>query len=681
MKGYILLITPLLLVTAILISLNIFFQQSLQIEIAEDFNTQQLILAQTISTDIKEYLVYMKEEAVSLSHIASKMDIKSKQEFEWLKYDVIGIKGPVKSDIGILRDDGKVIFYDGDRDILNQISKQLVSKAKSTPLGRSALIETLEIIYFVSPVNSSGRIIFLSINSHVLANHFLSSIQSNKKGNTWILTGNGNLLYHPTKPDMAGRNIYSTDNTCFQCHRSFEFEKAVIEGNANNKGKGIDPSEDERLIAYSKVEMDEISWTIFLSANYSNVIHITEKSMKLYSYLILTILLTTILVSAALFIFNKKRLMTKELEIRQENMNRYAKDLEEQVNEQTSKIAREREKLSTILNAIGGGIILIDKQGKILWANEMIKEIFKTEVAGKYCEELWTDCDISSTYAKDNIETTIISLKNNKSLQMITAPVKDEQGQVYRYIRLIQDITEMKKMEEQIINSEKLASIGRLAAGIAHEIGNPLTSIFSYIQILRELEDDKFKKESIETIYFHIKRISEILKQLSGFSKMPAIELKACQVNEVIENSTRLIQYDKQAQNIVIIKELADSLPDITVDLNQLSQVFINLILNAVDAMLDGGRLTVRSYAEDNNIVIEFEDTGVGIPREKLHMIFDPFYTTKEKGTGLGLAVSYNILKKMNGTLTVDSEPGKGTVFKITLPINGSEGKDIKNAI
>lgn len=677
MKGYLLLITPLLLVTAILISLNIFFQQSLQMEIAEDFNAQQLILAQTISNDIKEYLVYMKEEAISLSRIASKMDIQSKQDFEWLKFDVIGIKGLVKPDIGILRDDGKVIFYDGDRDILNQISKQLADKAKSTPFGSSALIETPEIIYFVSPINNSGRIIFLSINSLVMANYFLSSIQSNRKGNTWILTENGTLLYHPTQPGMAGRNIYSTDNTCFQCHRSFDYEKVVIEGKANSKGKGIDPSEDERIIAYSKVDLDDISWTIFLSANYSDVLHITEKSMKLYSYLILTILLTTIFVSTALFIFNKKRLVAKELEMRQENMNRYAKDLEEQVNEKTSAIVREREKLSTILNAIGGGIILIDKQGMILWANEMIKEIFKTEVAGKYCEELWADCDISSTYAKDNIETTIMSLKNEKFLQMLTAPVKNEHGQVYRYIRLIQDITEMKRMEEQIINSEKLASIGRLATCIAHEIGNPLTSIFSYIQILRELEDDKFKKESIETIYFHIKRISEILKQLSGFSKMPAVELQACQVNEVIENSTRLIQYDKQAQGIVIVKELSDSLPDITVDLNQLSQVFINLILNAVDAMPDGGRLLLKSYVEDNNIVIEFNDTGIGIPKKNLFIIFDPFYTTKEKGTGLGLSVSYNIIKKMKGTLTVDSEPGKGSVFKITLPLNDAKGENI----
>ena len=676
MKGYLLLITPLLLITAILITLNIFFQHSLQLEIAEDFNSQQLILTESISSNLKEYFISMQEEVLSISHIASKIDIKNTQDFEWLRTKVLGIKGVIRSDIGILGSNYEIIFYDGNKDELKEMSKQIISKAKTIPYNSSAIIETPETIYFVSPMNNNTeKTIFLSINSVDLANHFLNRIKFSRKGNIWILTGNGTLLYHPTQPDMAGRNIYSTDRTCFRCHKSFEFEKAVIENKVNATGKAIDPFGDERVIAYSKVNIDDISWRVFLSANYSDIIHITEKSMKLYSYLILSILLTTIFVSTALFVFNKKRILAKEMEIRQESMEKHAIELEEKVNNKTSELIREKEKLSTILNAIGGGIILIDKKGKIEWANDMIKEMFDMEVAGKYCEELWADCDISSTYAKDNIDTIIMSKQNGRFLQIITAPVKDESGEVYGYIRLIQDITEMKKMEEQIINSEKLASIGRLAAGIAHEIGNPLTSIFSFVQILRELEDDKFKKDSIETIYFHIKRISEILKQLSGFAKMPPSELKQCQINEIIENSTRLIQYDKKAKGIVIVKELFAALPETTVDANQLSQVFVNLILNAIDAMPENGWLTVRSYVEDNNIVIDFEDTGAGIPREDLFKIFDPFYTTKEKGTGLGLAVSYNIIKKMGGSLTVESELGKGSIFKITLPIIEGEVK------
>lgn len=378
------------------------------------------------------------------------------------------------------------------------------------------------------------------------------------------------------------------------------------------------------------------------------------------------------MVSAVLIVSNKKRIKAEEVAKRKEELEKYAVELEKKVNARTTELVSEKEKLNSIVSAIGGGILLIDKQAKILWANQMIKDMLGMDVVGKYCEELWADCDISSSHVKNDIETVILSTflgQKDKFFQITTAPVKGENGEIHGYIRLIQDVTEMKKMEEQIVHSEKLASIGRLAAGIAHEIGNPLTSVFSFVQILREMEDEEFKKESLETIYFHINRISEILKQLSGFTKMPVEEQRQCNINEVIETSVNLIQYDKKAKNITITKELTPSLPDIAVNGNQLSQVFVNLTLNAIDAMPNGGTLTVRSFVKGDNIVIQFEDTGVGIPKEDITKIFDPFYTTKEKGTGLGLTVSYDIIKKMNGTLTVDSELGKGTTFTITIPI------------
>lgn len=670
MKGYLAIVAPLLLITTVLISLNIFFQHSLQSEIAEDFNVQQLILTETIAASMREYIVHMKEEAALISQIASKMGVGGKKEFERLKSKSPVHKTGIKLRFGIIGINGDIFFYDGNKELLAKFKPELMRKMKSMPSGEVAVIETLEKIYFLSPIEGSDKAILLGINSVDLAEHFLSRLQAVRKGNAWILTEKGTLLYHPTQPEMAGRNIYAADNTCFQCHKNFDYEKIAVEDMKDLAGRVIGPSGIEKVIAFSKVGIDEISWRIFLSANYADIVHITEKSMRIYSYLILSILLATIFVAGALFVSNKKRLQARVLEIRQESMEKYATELEETVNLKTAALIREREKLTTILNAIGGGILLINKQGKILWANDKIKEMFNMEVAGRYCEELWRDCDISSSYAKDNIETTIMSVDNEKRfLQMITAPVRDESGQIYRYIRLIQDVTELKKLEEQIVNSEKLASIGRLAAGIAHEIGNPLTSVFSFVQILREMEDDKFKQESLETIHFHIQRISEILKQLSGFSKMPSVESRKCQVNEIIEYSAKLIQYDKQARNVSIRKELSPSLPETEADYNQLSQVFVNLILNAIDAMPNGGILTIRSYVEADNIIVEFEDTGTGIPKESLNKIFDPFFTTKEKGTGLGLAVSYNIIKKMKGTLTVDSELGRGSLFRIVLPL------------
>jgi len=187
------------------------------------------------------------------------------------------------------------------------------------------------------------------------------------------------------------------------------------------------------------------------------------------------------------------------------------------------------------------------------------------------------------------------------------------------------------------------------------------------------MEQDEFKKESLDTIYFHINRVAEILKQLSGFSKMPTVELKRWNVNNLIQSSVSLIQYDKRAKAIEIVRDLSPDIPEATTDGSQLSQVFVNLILNAVDAMPGGGTLTIRSRLRDGTMTIAFEDTGIGISRENITRIFDPFFTTKEKGTGLGLAVSYSIIKKLKGSLTVESEVNKGTRFRITLPVDGEE--------
>ncbi|KPJ98919.1 MAG: hypothetical protein AMK71_10585, partial [Nitrospira bacterium SG8_35_4] len=225
-------------------------------------------------------------------------------------------------------------------------------------------------------------------------------------------------------------------------------------------------------------------------------------------------------------------------------------------------------------------------------------------------------------------------------------------------------------MEDQMMHSEKLALLGRLTTGIVNEIGNPLTSVFSFIQMLKAKEQDEFKSESLETIDLYMKRIADILKRLSGFSSMPPLELKPCKVNSLIENSLSLIQYDTRVNNITIVKDLMPDIPQITTDGNLLSQVIVNIVLNAADAMQDGGTLTIRSGEQADTVLIAFEDSGVGIPAKTLVRIFDPLYTTKEKGTGLGLAVSQNIVEKLNGTLSAESEVNKGSRFVITLPVD-----------
>ena len=671
MKGHFLIIGVLLIIVSILISLNIFFQQSLQMEVAQEFSKQQQLISQLIAHNIGDFIRLRKERVLYTARLLSNIGIKS--NIDRLAYDVLQSRHSVAANFGILNERGEVVHFEGNKESLKTLSPQIVKIALNLPDGQVRLIELQTILYLLTPVrsnNGTAAAIFLSLDVDEIISRFTSKLDVVDKGNIWIMDGNGTLLYHAIQTAMVGNNIYKSNTSCVKCHNSFEAEKKIVEEVSNKTGKYIAPAGEDKILSFARTG-DDLSWIIFVSSPFSDIANMTKQSMRLYSYLIMSILITTIVVSAALIVFNRKRIQAEEISKRQEAMEKHAAELEGKVKERTAELFEEKEKLNSIVSAIGSGILLLDKNGVVRWANPQAENMAGLDLVGRSCEELCSECEVSSAHTQDNIETILASNlfgKQGQFYQVTTAPIKGVNGDTSGYIRLIQDVTEIKKMEEQMSNSEKLASIGRLAAGIAHEIGNPLASVFSFVQILREMEEDEFKKDSLQTIYFHVNRISETLKQLSGYSKMPPAESGQCQVNDIIETSVNLIQYDKRAKEISINRELSDTLPQACVDANQLSQVFVNLILNALDAMPDGGYLTVRSYEKDSSVIIEFKDTGIGIPKENLMKIFDPFYTTKEKGTGLGLAVSYNIVKKMDGILSVESELGKGTTFTIKIP-------------
>jgi len=678
MRDYFLIIAPIVLIISILITLNIFFQQSLQMEVAEQFNSQQHMLARSISENVLSYIETAQENLIIISRFIGKGVIRASEMASLLK-NPTDKEGHIRHYIGVVDEWGKVILTDGNSEKVSSIALMLIDKRELREKDRSMVLSKDNDLIIVSPIYRSEHfkgLLFFTINIHDIAEHYLKRLRFGAGGYPWMIDRSGTLLYHPTQPSMVGGNIYNTEPRCYSCHSNFNLENKILEGKVTSFGKYISPTGENKIIAFAPIEIGKISWIIAVSSPYSDVTKATENSMALYSYLIIAIFVTTIVISTMLIIFNKKRIQSEELAKRQQVLEQYAEELADKVQEKTAELVSEKEKLNTILSALAVGVIMIDKQAKIQWANQAMKELVGEDVTGKYCEQIFPDCSILGFHQNkekdvDTMLMTNLFNKKNNYFQITTAPIKGEDGEIHGYIRLFHDVTEMKMMEEQIAHSEKLASIGRLAAGIAHEIGNPMTSIFSFVQILREEEeDDPFKKESLDTIYFHVNRVSGILKQLSGFSKMPTGYTRECNINEIIETSVNLIQYDKKAKSITMTKHLDPNLPTVMADGNQLSQVFVNLILNAVDAMPEGGELTISTETRDHKVVISFRDTGVGIKNEDKAKIFDPFYTTKEKGTGLGLAVSYNIIKKMNGTITVDSEIGKGTTFTITLPIN-----------
>ncbi|HDZ87551.1 MAG TPA: two-component sensor histidine kinase, partial [Nitrospirae bacterium] len=177
-------------------------------------------------------------------------------------------------------------------------------------------------------------------------------------------------------------------------------------------------------------------------------------------------------------------------------------------------------------------------------------------------------------------------------------------------------------------------------------------------------------RESLEIISRHINRITAIVRQMSSFTGSGDKGIEEKKIDDIIESTFQLVKYDKRMKNIKVNREIPDDLPEVRVNGNQLEQVFINMILNAADAMPEGGELTIRAFSKQDSVDIEISDTGKGIPDENIEKIFDPFFTTKERGTGLGLSVSYTIVRGFGGNIFVSSVPGKGTTFTMRLPVN-----------
>jgi two-component system NtrC family sensor kinase len=247
---------------------------------------------------------------------------------------------------------------------------------------------------------------------------------------------------------------------------------------------------------------------------------------------------------------------------------------------------------------------------------------------------------------------------------------------------MAQSIQEREEMVQQVTRqqigrSEHLASVGRLAAGVAHEINNPLTGVLAFADLLREKENlDEQDREDLDLIIRETKRAREIVRGLLEFARETPSRKTQLDVNDLVRRTMQLLGKREAFQNINLVEDLADRLPWIHGDNNQLQQVFVNLSLNACEAMPSGGTLLISTSRESDRVVIKVIDTGIGIKREHVDKIFEPFFTTKPvgKGTGLGLSVSYGIVQQHGGTLEVESQEGKGTTFTVTLPTARTTG-------
>jgi two-component system NtrC family sensor kinase len=237
---------------------------------------------------------------------------------------------------------------------------------------------------------------------------------------------------------------------------------------------------------------------------------------------------------------------------------------------------------------------------------------------------------------------------------------------------------QLQKMHHQLAKAEKLTALGEMAAGVAHEINNPLGGILLYSNIvLEDIPEDSPARENMQKIIYQTNRCKEIVQSLLDFARTPTSEMLPLQINQIINTSLKLVRDQSMFHGIEIEAKLAENLPETIGDRSRLEEVFLNLFINAADAMNGSGKLTIATGLSTNNSIrILISDTGKGIDKEHLSHIFEPFYTTKEpgQGTGLGLSIAYGIIQKHNGTIDAECNPGTGTTFIISLP--AYQGKD-----
>jgi PAS domain S-box-containing protein len=345
------------------------------------------------------------------------------------------------------------------------------------------------------------------------------------------------------------------------------------------------------------------------------------------------------------------------------------------------EVARLKDFSENIVESLNVGVLAVDLYGTVEAWNSRMEQLFQVTrgdaVGQPLANLLPVDLvnEISNRGEAEQITGIYKQRLQHQGRAMVLnvsiTPLVSKSGERIGRLLLFDDVTQRERMEEQMSQTEKLTSLGLLAAGVAHEVNTPLAVISNYIQMLaREMPEGDPKQAIIEKIVKQTFRASEIVNNLLNFSRTGPSALADVDVNRVVEETLSLVAHPLKTSQIQVVKHLTDGIPAVRGSANKLQQVFLNLFLNARDAMPSGGILEVRTAAHNGSVEIEVADTGNGIPRDHIHKIFDPFFTTKPggRGTGLGLSVSYGIIKEHAGKIDVRSAPGRGTSFHVEFP-------------
>ena len=354
----------------------------------------------------------------------------------------------------------------------------------------------------------------------------------------------------------------------------------------------------------------------------------------------------------------------------------------EAINHMTCSLLNAQTLNQNIMHSIADGVITVDIDGNITSANksaEMLTGYTSAEIVDKPYKEIFCEGKHFNSLLLDTLATgasyigveTDYPVKNRSiHISISTSRLKDSTNQIIGAVVVFKDLTEQHRLQEQMLRAERLASLGEIMAGVAHEIRNPLTAIKGFVQYLQVADTEAEREEYMPVIIKEVDRVNRVIETLLYFSRDCKADYRPMNINDLIEETLVLVKNTGTRHRLEFKLQLAQGLPWVEGDAEQLKQVLLNLLINAVQAVPEQGMIAIKTWQEQAGAVqVRITDTGQGIDEAELSKVFDPFFTTKAAGTGLGLAVVQRIMNAHNGRIDIQSEVGKGTAVTLEIPV------------
>jgi PAS domain S-box-containing protein len=682
--------------------------------VTEDFNQQQLVIAHHVSIQVENSIDTLNRELMLLSLSPSIQYSEIPSIINRMETTFSSIRHEGTLEIRFLEDKKKKVYCVSEKqkitfenlthedfDYLDWAKKDenkgniRITSVSSVPFydnPQRPIMKMLIPVWQVSvdeshPVaknNFAGVLIFVIDAGHLIEN-IAKEIRSGKTGYAWVIDENGTFLYHQEK-NFVGQNAFEArkgKKPTISFTRINEIQKGkMLKGEEGTSWyisgwhRGIE-GEIKKLIAFTPIILRETDssriWSVAVVAPVSEVegaIHaISKRQFFLQGLIFFLILFGGLFINFMILSWS--------------NM------LEQEVSKKTVELKQSEQRYKSLIENAEDVIFTIDYNGKFLSINKYGSNFFnrsEDEILNHNISEIvsWPSSDVLlamiqkvfDTKESKQITHMVIIGEHQYWLNTNFRRLWDEEGEIYAVLGISRDITERKKMEDHSYYTEKLASMGTLAAGVAHEINNPLGIILGFTELLLEkFPPDSHEYDLLKTIEKQGLNAKRVVENLLSFAREKEHKLEEVDINQNIQTVLSVMKNTLTINKIAIKEEMQSDLPLVLVDAGELQQVFFNIINNAMHAMRGGGTLTIKTKLLNNNhIEIRISDTGHGIKKEHRKRIFDPLFTTKEvgKGTGLGLAVSYGIVIKHHGTITFETKTKEeseetGTTFIVIL--------------